>query len=345
MYDEVNLPRDPYQAGLIIGQRSRQIMHEYVLVSEPWQSLTAWIDSERIKNMENAARAAFVDYIEELAGIADGCEMPFSHVFLWNCRGDLAPFISDGCTTVGVPSTEGILLGHNEDGDPHLRPHCFIAKREAGIKPGYTSFTYPASINGHTFSVNSTGIVQLVDNIRSLEYGDGIPRQILARAILDCHNLDDAVAIFENCPRAGSFHHLLAQSGVNEALSIEYTPREISAVSLDAGYGHTNHFIHPQLRNSKQRITASSAHRQNRIDRLCRKLSAAPVLKDIHRMLSDSDNPALPIFRTDPTDPDNENTFATALFRVSSDAIESKIYAAGFHQEQPFACSEIFMKS
>ena len=337
MYDVLYLPHDHYQAGFIIGQRSRKIMHEYVLATAAWQSLASWIGSERLKNMENAVRDAFADYMDELAGIANGCELPLEQIFLWNCRGDLTPFISEGCTTVCVPSADGAFLGHNEDGDPNLRPHCFISKREPGGNyPGYTAFTYPASINGHTFAFNTAGLVQLVDNIRSLEYGDGVPRQFLCRAILDCHRLEDAVVTLKDCPRAGSFHHMLAQAGAQGTLSIEYTPQEVSTEWLHSPYGHTNHFIHPRLQDSKQRITPSSAQRQIRIDHLCRKLPKSPGLSDIRLMLGDGGNPDLPIYRADPDDPDHENTLATALFRVTSDAVHSSIYIAG-DQKQSFA--------
>ena len=343
MYDELHLPQDHYQAGYIIGQRSRQIMHEYILTSKTWQSLNAWIGSERLNRLENAARSTFADYMGELDGIADGCEIPFDQAFLWNCRGDLAPFISDGCTTVWAPSADGILLGHNEDGDPNLRPHCFISNREPGIdRPGYTAFTYPASINGHTFSVNSAGLVQLVNNIRSLEYGDGVPRQLLSRAILDCRSLDEAVAILKACQRAGSFHHMLAQAGEREVISIEYTPEEVSVLWLHTAYGHSNHFIHPRLLNAKQRITSSSASRQIRIDNLRRQLSGTPELEDIRRMLGDIDNPELPIYRVDPDDPDNENTLATALFRVTSDAVQSIVYIDG-GLEQSFTTNKSYL--
>jgi len=275
-----------------------------------------------------------------LAGIADGCELTFSDVFLWNSRGDIYPFVNDGCTTVGAPFPDGALLGHNEDGDPNLRPHCFISKREPGSNnSGYLAFTYPASINGHTFSVNSAGIVQLVDNIRSLEYGDGVPRQLLARALLDCRSLDDAFSILKACDRAGSFHHLLAQNGEKDILSIEYTPREVSTLRLHTSYGHANHFIHPRLQNSKQRITPSSAARQIRIDTLCRKLSDSSGTADIRLMLGDMENRELPIYRLDPEDSDNENTLATAVFRVTSDAVQSRVYVAG-GKEQDFAWND-----
>jgi hypothetical protein len=332
--EELILPRDHYRAGYIIGQRSRKIMHEYVLASKPWQALKAWIGSDRLKNMEDAARAAFPRYVDELAGIADGCNLPFSHVFLWNSRGDISPFVSDGCTTVCAPSPDGVLLGHNEDGDPNLRPHCFISKREPGSKnSGYIAFTYPASINGHTFSVNSAGIVQLVDNIRSLEYGDGVPRQLLSRALLDCRSLDDAFAILKSCGRAGSFHHLLAQTGEKDILSIEYTPREVSLLRLHTSYGHANHFIHPRLQDSKQRITPSSAARQIRIDQLCSKLTDSTGPADIRLMLGDIKNRDLPVYRMDPEDSDNENTLATAVFRVTSEAVQSRVYVADGKQQ------------
>ena len=336
MYEELTIPHDNYQAGFIIGQRSRRIIQEYVLTSELWQFLRAWIGSERLKNMENATRSKFPLYADELTGIADGCELPFSDVFLWNCRGDLAPFISDGCTTVCTPTPEGILLGHNEDGDPKLGSHCFISKRDPeGNNMGFTSFTYPASINGHAFAVNSAGIVQLVDNIRSLEYGDGVPRQLISRAILDCRNLDEVISTLKGCHRAGSFHHMLSQIGGKDVISIEYSPDDLSIVRLRSSYGHANHFIHPRFRSLKQRITRSSAARQIWIDALCKKLSNPPSFDDIRLMLNNTENQELPIFRLNPDDPDKENNLATALFLVTSDAIQSKVYVGG-DKEQAF---------
>jgi hypothetical protein len=43
-------------------------------------------------------------------------------------------------------------------------------------------------------------------------------------------------------------------------------------------------------------------------------------------MLYNIENPELPIFRMDPNDPDKENNLATALFLVTADAIQSRVY-------------------
>jgi hypothetical protein len=98
-------------------------------------------------------------------------------------------------------------------------------------------------------------------------------------------------------------------------------------------YGHANHFIHPRLQTSKQRITPSSAARQIRIDQLCRKLADSTLPADIRRMLGDMDNRDLPIYRADPEDSDNENTLATAVFRMTSDTVQSWVYVAGNKQQ------------
>ena len=119
---------------------------------------------------------------------------------------------------------------------------------------------------------------------------------------------------------------MLSQPGGKDAISIEYTPGDLSIVRLRSSYGHTNHFIHPRFRNSKQRITRSSAVRQIWIDDLCRKLSNPPSFDDIRLMLYNIENPELPIFRMDPNDPDKENNLATALFLVTADAIQSRVY-------------------
>ena len=121
---------------------------------------------------------------------------------------------------------------------------------------------------------------------------------------------------------------MLAQTGEKDVISIEYTPDDVSMVRLHSSYGHTNHFIHSRFRNSKQRITRSSAVRKIWIDALCRKLSNRPSFDDIRFMLCNIENPELPIYRKDPEDPDKENNLATALFLVTSDAVHTRVYVA-----------------
>jgi hypothetical protein len=329
MYSEVTLPQNNYQAGFILGEHSRKVMHNYVLHSKQWNLLKNWIGSNELKKMESIARSVFPQYIEELIGIADGCNLPFSNIFLWNCRGDFYPLINDGCTSVFAPSMESLLIGHNEDGDPRFRNHWLISKREPeGSKLGYISFTYPASINGHAFALNSAGLIQVINNIRSLEYSIGVPRQLLSRAILDSCSLDDAISVIKSCDRSGSFHHLIAQVGHKEGLSIEYTPQTVSILPLHSVYGHANHFIHPRFDRAKQLITQSSAARQDCIDELFKNNPFPTSPNEIKRMLWSTANPDLPVYRSDPNDPDGENNLASVVFSLKSDTVFMNVYVA-----------------
>ena len=56
-------------------------------------------------------------------------------------------------------------------------------------------------------------------------------------------------------------------------------------------------------------------------------------------MLGDIKNRDLPVYRMDPEDSDNENTLATAVFRVTSDAVQSRVYVADGKQ-QDFAWND-----
>ena len=126
---------------------------------------------------------------------------------------------------------------------------------------------------------------------------------------------------------------MLAQAGRKDVMSIEYSPNDVSTVRLHSSYGHTNHFIHPRFRKSKQRVTRSSAVRQIWIDDLCRKLFNPPSFDDIRLMLYNMENPELPIYRMDPDDPDKENNLATALFLVTPEGIHLRVCVAGDEQQ------------
>jgi hypothetical protein len=55
-----------------------------------------------------------------------------------------------------------------------------------------------------------------------------------------------------------------------------------------------------------------------------------PVTDDaLLRVLQDQAPAGLPIYRDDPRDPDDENTLATALFRIEADGVAMQVYRQG----------------
>ncbi|HCI4545959.1 C45 family autoproteolytic acyltransferase/hydolase [Klebsiella quasipneumoniae] len=315
-----------YAVGQQLGAFGREAWHTKIRQTALWQTVTALKTAEQTQRMRAAVQAQFPLIWQELEGMAEGLQAPVDEVFAWNCRGDLVRSTSDGCTTLAGRSPEGaLIIAHNEDGFPQLREECAIVSVTPEVGLAFTSFAYPGSLCGHTFAVNEKGIVNTVNNIRTVHRPDGMPRQIVARASLNAATLEEAVTLLSATPRAGAFHHTLGQMGDSRLFSVEATGSGSSVLELSATGGHANHLIHPQLAAIEQIVTGSSGSRQRRLDAW---LATNPPLDGVtaKAMLSDQQDPLLPIYRLSPDDPDEENTLATAIFTLSATRVVWQVF-------------------
>jgi predicted choloylglycine hydrolase len=261
-------------------------------------------------------------YWQELSGLADGLGLPFDEVFAWNCRGDVWAMAPDGCTTVQIPGSFPVIA-HNEDGDPGLRSGCALATITPDQAQPFTAFVYPGSIPGHTFAINGSGLVLTVNNIRSTLAGDGLPRMVLSRAVLDCATIDAALTLLSETPRSGAFHFTLAQAGQSRLASVEFTHANCSIAEIANPAVHANHLVHVEMASKPQIKTGSSGSRQERGQDM---LDASDGSPDPLSILWDRERRALPIYRAQPDDPDNENTLATAVFKIGKDSVDWAVY-------------------
>lgn len=323
----LNLSGSAYEIGLGLGRFGRDAVHQRLLPLPLWRSLAARAGSAAVQRMQAQVQAQFPRIWDELRGLADGLELPLEEVFLWNCRGDFVQDASvDGCTTVFGPAEGGWLIAHNEDGLPSLDGFCGLLQTQPEQGLGFTSFVYPGSIPGHTFAVNERGLVSTVNNIRPRAIPAGLPRQVLARAVLDAGSLAQAVAVLSTAGRAGAFHHALGQVGASQLFSVEACSAGVAVREIQHPAGHSNHLLDAGLDAAGQRITGSSGSRQQRIDAL---LAGAPALLDEGQALAilrDTADAELPVYRRAADDPDEENTLATAVFRIGANSVEWRVH-------------------
>ncbi len=313
----------PYDVGVQLGRFAADLVHSYLGRTYAWASVIALRDHPDLAPSRALVQQRFPRYWQELEGLAHGLDLSIDEVFAWNCRGDLGASTHDGCTTVQIPGDQ-LILGHNEDGDPGLGARCAIALIRSEGGKAFSAFVYPGSLPGHAFAVAETGLVQTVNNIRLRGAGAGIPRMVLTRAVLDCDCLDDAVKMIEDGPRWGAFHVSLAQAGDRRLLSVEFTHSSCSVRSLTQPGCHANHLVHDRMCDEQQIITASSRSRQERGDEIIRSgnnLGPEPL-----SILRDRSRISLPIYRRQPHDPDNENTLATAIFKIGPDKVSWLVY-------------------
>jgi len=319
----------PDDIGYRLGELARPMMVAYMQQSAAWKQVSRWRGHPFVEALWRAAEAYFPALVAELDGMAAGLGWPVEDVFLWNCRGELIHNAPDGCTTLAAVSGNARFIAHNEDGDPYLRERCFLVDVQPAGKPGFVSFYYPGSLPGHTFAASRAGLVQAINNLRIRVPAVGVPRMILARAVLDTNSLDEAVALLRDMPRASGFHHTLGCVGDSRLVSVEATVQRCSVVADTLRFGHANHLVHDGCDSEGQIITDSSRDRQVRVNALLPALGA-PVTDDaLLRVLSDQAPSGLPIYRDDPHHPDDENTLATALFRIESDGVAMQVYRQG----------------
>ncbi|ARS56203.1 C45 family autoproteolytic acyltransferase/hydolase [Ralstonia pseudosolanacearum] len=322
----VNISGAPFEAGQQLGQFGAAAVHRHLLHTDAWHSVMRWRGSAMTDAMAALVRVRFPRVWAELRGLADGLQVPFDDVFLWNCRGDVWAATSDGCTTVLLPGKGRRQIAHNEDGDPGFAGHCALAQCRIDGSLGFAAFVYPGSLPGHTFAVTDAGLAMTVNNLRLREAVAGVPRMVLTRAVLDAASLDTAVAVLRESPRAGGFHLTLGHCAHPALLSVEFGAHGCSVREIAEPALHANHATHPPMRDAPQIVTDSSRHRQVRGDALLAQARAAGQPIDPLAILADQEDASLPIYRADPHDPDNENTLATADIAILPAHIEWAVY-------------------
>ena len=322
----------PEAIGQRLGELAKPIFETYMAQSHAWAAVSRWRGSAFAQQLRAAAERHFPAHVVEIDAMAAALGWPAHDLFLWNCRGELIHNAPDGCTTLAVRTPEAGLIAHNEDGDPYLRGRCAVVEVEPLGKPGFASFYYPGSLPGHTFAASHAGVAQAINNVRIRAPRVGVPRMILARAVLDAATLADALALLRDTPRASGFHHTVGgtdAAGEVRVYSVEATAQRTSIVELGAPSGHANHLIHAGCETEAQIVTHSSRDRQARLAELLPALGARPDGEAFVRTLQDRAGAGLPIYRDDPHDPDDENTLATACMRVEPRGVTLDVWQDG----------------
>ncbi len=325
---------DHYAIGAALGEAAANALREVVPAIERFRALKTNLAAGRaLDELESAARRAFPEFMREIDGIADGAGVDFKDVWLWNCRGDFAgggeqgPAALAGCTTVMVPGSEDVpgVIGHNEDDQPELDGCCFIARIEPDDAPAFVSFYSPGLLPGHTFAVNDSGLVQTINHIRPFDQRPGIPRHIIARAVMAQSSLDDVLMLLRRDDRASGFHHNLGMAGDKRLVSVEAPASgcSVEVVSSEPRV-HTNHLLDASLLSNGQEVGASSRDRLQRSKALVE--DGALADRNPLRILQDAGGDGLPIHRKGGHPEDSGHTLATAVFEIHRAKIDWRIY-------------------
>jgi hypothetical protein len=124
-----------------------------------------------------------------------------------------------------------------------------------------------------------------------------VPKNYVARAILEARTLDEAEGIIRSVSKASGFNHVLAQG--EEVRNIEIAGDSIGIQKvIRKPYVHTNHYLTEELKSLEKFHTKSS---EQRYERALELLKESLTVSDVKNILSDTQNKDYPICRADAT--------------------------------------------
>ena len=299
-YPLVEASGSHFDIGKRIGLAMRGRILEYFNYSKEYAQSVAYLEGEGKRTLEAMlahVRWAFPHLLEEIEGMAESLEMPFMHLFAFNCRSEIEVMRNPpGCSTIAVNDGGTTMLAHNEDGGDLNIGRMFLARVTPPSGVTFLAFVYPGLMPGNGPALNDRGIVETTNYIQPYEVADGIPRYFISRAILEAKDLDDAVRIATIGPRAFPFHHNLVSLGERRILSVEtaaWPEQRADVMEVRRLYIHTNHFLHPEMSEpgpeGKRPFDIPYVSSTTRLDVLTRAIEAGGEPKDeegIIRLLS-----------------------------------------------------------
>ena len=331
----------PEEIGRTIGHAVADSFRQAVMNNPEFIGIAdAFLGSDYLKALNDAARQAYPQYMIELDAMARAIGVDQATLFLWNCRGDLRfppetagarlKQFHDGCTTILSPGDfdkgQPAIIAHNEDGSADFMAHRYWLRAQPDDAPAFDSYLYPGMLPGHSVAINDAGLVQTINNVRADDLKPGIPRHIICRAVLGATSIPEAISHLRRTDRASGFHHSIGMMGSAAPLSIE-APASASVIrSADAPMAHANHLLDPYFEKLPQTVSASSAYRQQTVDAY---LHAG----------GDTDTPEAVLFQHGGTGEqgvlrrpgdggdDYGCTLVTAVFRIHAERIEWTVHA------------------
>jgi len=196
-----------------------------------------------------ATANAYPEIIEELKGVADeaGVNLLQIHSFVTEELTTDVDNETKACTDIILtsPLTDGrVLIGHNNDLPTSYKDLIFPIIWK--FNDGTSMFTVGPLGFYISCGINNKGIVLTGNQVYPNDNKIGVPRSIIARAILMAKDFNQAVSIATDIRRASSYNNIISTQ--NNILDIEGSATTESSYSPQNGFLiHSNHYCDPNM--------------------------------------------------------------------------------------------------
>ena len=251
-----------------------------------------------LKNVEpyyNATKERFPNLIIESEEVAKAAGVGVADYFSINSHEVATDFKHDHCTVAVSFGEKGATVGHNEDWEGASPDALYILK--ATIKgTTFLGLQYKVATPGVAVTINNWGLVQCINYLDQAPQ-IGVPKNFVARAVLECKTLGEAEKVIRETKRASGFNHVLVQG--HKVWNIETAADKIAVIRIDGDpYVHTNHYLVPEMKTLEKSHTESSIARYKRAKEI---VNSSMDETEMEELLSDTKNVKYPISRKDAT--------------------------------------------
>ncbi|MDX1464412.1 MAG: C45 family peptidase [Halomonas sp.] len=313
--------------GRAHGER---ITHSLAVYDRLFQDFVGldWAQARRVaERFLPMIERGFPAILDEMAGIARGAGLDFADILTLNCRSEISlTQASGGCSAFALKRDATQWLAQNWDWRSDQLHNVVALEINGDDAP--TLFSIGEAGMVAKIGMNEHGLGVCLNAIRSQTCGEGLPIHIALRKILECRDLDDAVAVARRDRVCSPAHFLVAQ-GDGRALGLEVHPGEPGVLSPRNGVvTHTNHlYAGGGTEGVEDFPRADSRPRLARLDALLRE--ALPVRGEIGEgelfaLLADHDGAPLSICRHFNPDQPAEERMET-LFAVVMDLTRRRL--------------------
>ena len=265
-HPRIRVAGDARERGRQYGEAARdRILIGLAAYEKAFQRAAGWSwkdASAAAAVFEPEIRASYPQYLEEMAGIAEGAGLSFSDVLTLNTRTEVIwaatarEAAEEGrrrareCTSFALAGRRTRagrpLTGQNWDWLTHCRDTLVILEVEQPDAPNYVTVVEAGLLA--KCSLNSAGLAVMTNAlVTSADRGEpGIPYHVMLRALADCEQLSSAIDTIQKNFRASAANYLLS-TGDDVAVDLEAGPGDFLAVQAilpeDGALVHTNHFL------------------------------------------------------------------------------------------------------
>jgi len=321
------------EVGRQIGEAARELVARGLAYYEENYPLLAGVTFaealERTRPYLMAAERHVPQVVDQLRGLAEGSGLTLEQLFAWNCCEELTclPERPDGsgvggpgrcagrpehCTSFAFVVGGRVVAGHNEDWYPGDVDTLAVRHVTLSGGPRYISVG-PAGYLPIT-GVTSSGFSSAANTLYSEDMQVGVPNNLLLTGLLECPDLDKALAHIARLPRARGSNHLLCDAR-GRILDVETTANHLATMDGGSRFVHTNHYLSAEMAPLEAYRSEGTPKRYARAtELLAAGLAAGDDPVEVgKRVLRDHANAPLSICaHWNDEDPDQDQTITTA---------------------------------